>query len=63
LRLRLEQSIVTLLLPFPVATPSPAAEGELEGQMNFLAFFSRRDNPHLLQYLEEFNETIELLFN
>jgi len=39
------------------------AEGELEGQMNFLAFFSRRDNPHLLQYLEEFNETIELLFN
>lgn len=39
------------------------AEGLLEGQKNFLALFSRKDNPHLTQAIEEFDETVALLFD
>ena len=39
------------------------AEGKMDGQMNFLAIFSRKDNPRLSLVIEEFNETIALLFD
>ena len=39
------------------------AEGMMEGQMNFVAIFSRLTCPHLKQAVEEFSETISLLFD
>ena len=40
-----------------------AAEGRMEGQLNFMALFSRTDNPRLQQALDEFEETVSLLFD
>lgn len=34
----------------------------LDGQENFLAMLSRRDNPHLPLAIEEFDETAFILF-
>lgn len=39
------------------------AEGKMNGQMNFLAIISRKDNPMLAMVIEEFNETISFLFD
>lgn len=39
------------------------AEGKMNGQMNFLAIISRRDNPNLPQAIAEFDETISFLFD
>jgi len=39
------------------------AEGKMDGQMNFLAIISRKDNPRLSSVIEEFNETIAFLFD
>ena len=39
------------------------AEGKLDGHKNFMALFSRKDNPRLEELLDEFNETIALLFD
>lgn len=39
------------------------AEGEMEGQMNFMAIISRRDNPNLKKAIEEFDETVSFLFD
>lgn len=39
------------------------AEGKMNGQMNFLAIISRKDNPKLPQAIEEFDETISFLFD
>ncbi|MBO7046043.1 MAG: hypothetical protein J6W38_06790, partial [Prevotella sp.] len=39
------------------------AEGKMDGQMNFLAIISRKDNPMLPVVLEEFDETISFLFD
>ena len=39
------------------------AEGKMDGQMNFLAMISRKDNPMLAMVIEEFNETISFLFD
>ncbi|MCH5178877.1 MAG: hypothetical protein J1F13_04265 [Prevotellaceae bacterium] len=39
------------------------AEGKMEGQMNFLAIISRKDNPKLPQAIKEFEETIAFLFD
>lgn len=39
------------------------AEGKMDGQMNFLAIISRKDNPMLQVVLEEFDETISFLFD
>ena len=39
------------------------AEGKMDGQMNFLAIISRKDNPMLSIVLEEFNETVSFLFD
>lgn len=39
------------------------AEGVLDGQRNFTALFSRKDNPRLAEQLAEFEETISLLFD
>ena len=39
------------------------AEGMMEGQMNFMAILSRLDNPLLSVVVEEFDETISLLFD
>ena len=39
------------------------AEGIMDGQMNFAAIFSRLTCPHLSLAIEEFGETISLLFD
>ena len=39
------------------------AEGKMDGQMNFLAIISRKDNPMLAMVIDEFNETISFLFD
>ena len=39
------------------------AEGKMEGQMNFMAIISRRDNPRLQEAIEEFDDTISFLFD
>ena len=39
------------------------AEGKMNGQMNFLAIILRKDNPKLQQAFEEFDETIDFLFD
>ena len=38
------------------------AEGKLDGEENFIAMLSRKDNPNLEKAVEEFDETINLLF-
>ena len=32
------------------------AEGKMDGQMNFMAIISRRDNAHLAEVVEEFDD-------
>ena len=39
------------------------AEGKMEGQDNFMAIIARIDNPRLPQVIEEFDETISILFD
>ena len=39
------------------------AEGKMDGHMNFVAIISRLTCPHLSQAIEEFSETISLLFD
>ena len=39
------------------------AEGKMNGQINFLAIISRKDNPNLPQAIAEFDETISFLFD
>lgn len=39
------------------------AEGKMNGQMNFMAIISRRDNPQLEIAVSEFEETISYLFD
>ena len=39
------------------------AEGEMDGQMNFAAIISRLTCPQLPQAIEEFSETVSLLFD
>lgn len=39
------------------------AEGEMKGQMNFMAIIMRKDNPHREQAIREFEETIDFLFD
>ena len=39
------------------------AEGKMEGQENFMAIISRIDNPRLPQVIEEFEETVSILFD
>ncbi|MBQ6062514.1 MAG: hypothetical protein IJK87_02630 [Prevotella sp.] len=39
------------------------AEGIMDDQMNFIAILSRLTCPHLQQAIEEFNETVSLLFD
>ena len=39
------------------------ADGLLDGQRNFMALFSRKDNPRLKEQIEEFDETVSLLFD
>jgi len=39
------------------------AEGEMDGQMNFMAMISRKDNPKLQSALLEFEETVAFLFD
>ena len=39
------------------------AEGTMEGQMNFMAIISRKDNPRLQEAIEEFDETTFFLFD
>ena len=38
------------------------AQGKMDGQMNFMAIIIKRDNPRLQQVIEEFEETINFLF-
>ena len=39
------------------------AEGKMEGQDNFMAIIAKVDNPRLPQVIEEFEETISILFD
>lgn len=39
------------------------AEGKMEGQMNFMAIISRRDNPRLQEAIQEFEDTISFIFD
>ena len=39
------------------------AEGKMDGQDNFMAIISRRDNPNLLRAIKEFENTISFLFD
>ena len=39
------------------------AEGIMDGEMNFLAIISRKDNPRLNMVIEQFEETISFLFD
>lgn len=39
------------------------AEGKLDGVQNFTALFSRKDNPRLEELLDEFEETISIVFD
>ena len=39
------------------------AEGKMDGQMNFLAIISRKDNPRLQEAIKEFEETVAFLFD
>lgn len=42
---------------------SLTAEGKMEGQMNFMAIISRRDNPRLQEAIQEFEDTISFIFD
>jgi hypothetical protein len=39
------------------------AEGKMDGQMNFMAFISRKDNPRLPEVIKEFEDTISFIFD
>lgn len=39
------------------------AEGKMEGQMNFMAIISRKDNPRLQEVIQEFEDTILFIFD
>lgn len=39
------------------------AEGKMEGQTNFIAIISRRDNPKLQLAIHEFEKTVAFLFD
>jgi hypothetical protein len=39
------------------------AEGKMDGEMIFLAIISRITNPRLPEIIEEFDETISILFD
>ena len=39
------------------------AEGKMDGQTNFMAIISRRDNPKLQIAIQEFEETVAYLFD
>ena len=39
------------------------AEGKMEGQMNFMAIISRKDNPRLHEVIQEFDDTISFIFD
>ena len=39
------------------------AEGEMKGQMNFMAIIMRKDNPRKDQAIKEFEETVDFLFD
>ena len=39
------------------------AEGKMEGQMNFMAIISRKDNPRLPEVIKEFEDTISFIFD
>ena len=39
------------------------AEGLMEGQMNFMAMISRKDNPNLQRAVQEFEDTVSFLFD
>lgn len=39
------------------------AEGQMEGQQNFIAIISRKDNPRLQKAIEEFEDTISFIFD
>lgn len=39
------------------------AEGQMEGQMNFMAIISRKDNPRLQEVMKEFEDTIRFIFD
>ena len=39
------------------------AEGKMEGQMNFMAIISRKDNPRLQEVIQEFEDTISFVFD
>ena len=39
------------------------AEGKMDGQMNFMAIISRKDNPRLQEAIKEFEETVAFLFD
>jgi hypothetical protein len=39
------------------------AEGKMEGQMNFMAIISRKDNPRLQEVIQEFDDTISFIFD
>ncbi len=38
------------------------AQGEMDGQTNFMAMIVRRDNPRLQMAIDEFEETVRFLF-
>ena len=38
------------------------AEGKMDGQDNFMALIASIDNPRLAQAIEEFEETVDILF-
>jgi hypothetical protein len=39
------------------------AEGMMEGQLNFMAIISRKDNPRLHEVIHEFEDTISFIFD
>ena len=39
------------------------AEGKMEGQMNFMAIISRKDNPRLQEVIQEFEDMISFIFD
>lgn len=39
------------------------AEGKMEGQDNFMAIIAKIDNPRLPRVIEEFDETVSILFD
>ena len=38
-------------------------EGRMEGQMNFMAIISRKDNPRLPEVIKEFEDTISFIYD